>query len=117
MLAYYGEAEKLFTVPADRFVPAPKVNSTVIRIKLHKERPYRPKNEALMFRTIKAAFGQRRKTLINALGAGFSELSREQITEAVTSCGHDVNIRGERLDIAQFVALSDRIGEIMGAAE
>jgi 16S rRNA (adenine1518-N6/adenine1519-N6)-dimethyltransferase len=117
VLAYYGESEKLFTVPADRFVPAPKVNSTVIRIKLHKERPYRPKNEALMFRTIKAAFGQRRKTLINALGAGFAELSREQITEAVTSCGHDVNIRGERLDIAQFVALSDRIGEIMGAAE
>ena len=117
VLAYYGEAEKLFTVSADRFVPAPKVNSTVIRIRLHKEKPYRPKNEALLFRTIKAAFGQRRKTLINALGAGFSELSREQITEAVTSCGHDANIRGERLDITEFVALSDRIGEIMSDAK
>ena len=117
VLAYYGESEKLFTVPADRFVPAPKVNSTVIRIRLHKEKPYRPKNEALLFRTIKAAFGQRRKTLINALGAGFSELSREQIAEAVTSCGHDANIRGERLDITEFVALSDRIGEIMSDAK
>ena len=111
VLAYYGEAEKLFTVPADRFVPAPKVNSSVIRIKLHKQKPYVPHDEATLFRTIKAAFGQRRKTLVNALGAGFSELSREQITEAVLSCGHDANIRGEKLDIAEFTALSDALLE------
>ena len=113
VLAYYGETEKLFTVPADRFVPAPKVNSSVIRIKLYKERPYHPRDEALLLRTIKAAFGQRRKTLVNALGAGFPELSREQITDTVTACGHDLNVRGERLDIAQFVELSDRIYEIL----
>ena len=109
VLAYYGEAEKLFEVPADRFIPAPKVDSTVVRIKLHEKKPYCPKDEALLFRTIKAAFGQRRKTLINALGAGFPELSREQITAAVTDCGHDANIRGERLDISAFTALSDRL--------
>lgn len=113
VLAYYGEAEKLFTVPADRFVPAPKVNSTVIRIKLHKEKPYLPKSEDLLFRTIKAAFGQRRKTLANALGAGFSELSREEITTAIASCGHDANIRGERLDITEFTALSDILYDIL----
>ena len=113
MLAYYGEAEKLFTVPADRFVPAPKVNSTVIRIRLHKKKPYVPQNEALMFRTIKAAFGQRRKTLTNALGAGFSELTKEQITAAIEACGHQATIRGEKLDIAQFVALSDTLGEYL----
>ncbi len=113
VLAYYGEAEKLFTVPADRFLPAPKVNSTVIRIRLHREKPYQPKNEATLFRTIKAAFGQRRKTLINALGAGFSELSREELVSAVTACGHDVNIRGERLNIAQFTALSDCLEEML----
>ncbi len=115
VLAYYGKAEKLFTVPADRFVPAPKVNSTVIRIKLHKEKPYRPKSEELLFRTIKAAFGQRRKTLANALGAGFSELTREEITSAIASCGHDANIRGERLDIAEFTALSDTLYDILQA--
>ena len=113
VLAYYGEAEKLFTVPADRFVPAPKVNSTVIRIKLHKNKPYIPKDEALLFRTVKAAFGQRRKTLANALGAGFPELTRDQITAAIADCGHDPNIRGERLDIAQFTALSDRLKELL----
>jgi 16S rRNA (adenine1518-N6/adenine1519-N6)-dimethyltransferase len=115
VLAYYGEAEKLFTVPADRFVPAPKVNSTVIRIKLHKQKPYQPKSEALLFRTIKAAFGQRRKTLANALSTGFSELTREQITSAIAACGHDASIRGERLDIAQFTALSDTLYDMLQA--
>ncbi len=113
VLAYYGEAEKLFTVPADRFLPAPKVNSTVIRIKLHKEKPYRPADEAMLFRTIKAAFGQRRKTLSNALGAGFGELSKEEINGVIADCGHAPDVRGERLDIAQFTELSDRLGELV----
>ena len=113
VLSYYGEAEKLFVVPADKFIPAPKVDSAVIRIRLYKERPYHPKDEALMFRTIKAAFAQRRKTLSNALSAGFSELTKEQINNIIASCGHEPTIRGERLDIAQFVELSDKIGEIL----
>jgi len=109
VLAYYGEAEKLFTVPADRFVPAPKVDSAVIRIRLHREKPNVPKDEALLFRTIKAAFGQRRKTLANALSTGFPELSREQIVSLIADAGYEPTIRGERLDIAQFTALSDAI--------
>ena len=113
VLSYYGEAEKLFVVPADKFIPAPKVDSAVIRIRLYKERPYHPKNEALMFRTIKAAFAQRRKTLSNALSAGFSELTKEQINAVIADCGHEPTVRGERLDIAQFVELSDKIGELI----
>ena len=113
VLAYYGEAQKLFTVPSDRFVPAPKVDSAVIRIKLHREKPCVPKDEALLFRTIKAAFGQRRKTLANALGTGFPELSREQITSAIACCGHEATIRGERLDIAEFTRLADTIYDML----
>ena len=113
VLSYYGEAEKLFVVPADKFIPAPKVDSAVIRIRLYKERPYHPKDEALMFRTIKAAFAQRRKTLSNALAAGFSELTKEQINDIIAACGFEPTIRGERLDIAQFVELSDKIGELI----
>lgn len=113
VLSYYGEAEKFFVVPADKFIPAPKVDSAVIRIRLYKERPYHPKDEALMFRTIKAAFAQRRKTLSNALSAGFSELTKEQINTIIADCGFEATIRGERLDIAQFVALSDKIGEAL----
>ena len=113
VLSYYGQAEKLFVVPADKFIPAPKVDSAVIRIRLYKERPYHPKDEGLMFRTIKAAFAQRRKTLSNALAAGFSELDKEQINSIIADCGFEPTIRGERLDIAQFVALSDKIGETL----
>ena len=114
VLAYYGEAEKLFTVTADRFVPAPKVNSTVISIRLyHDRKPCRPKSEEMLFRTIKAAFGQRRKTLANALGAGFPNLERAQIEEAIRTCGFEPTIRGERLDVAQFTALSDVLLEMI----
>ena len=113
VLSYYGEAEKLFVVPADKFIPAPKVDSAVIRIRLYKERPYHPKDEALMFRTIKAAFAQRRKTLSNALSAGFAELTKEQINSVITACGFESTIRGERLDISQFVELSDKIAETL----
>ena len=109
VLAYYGEAEKLFDVPADRFMPAPKVDSAVIRIRLHKDKPYQPKDEELLFRTIKAAFAQRRKTLANTLSAGFPELSREQINTIIAECGHEPTVRGERLSIADFTALSDKI--------
>jgi 16S rRNA (adenine1518-N6/adenine1519-N6)-dimethyltransferase len=117
VLAYYGVAEALFTVPADRFVPAPKVDSTVVRIRLHKQKPYHPKDEELMFRTIRAAFEQRRKTLSNALSAGLGVLSKEQFTDIIVACGHRADIRGERLDIADFVALSDAIYDVLNKEE
>jgi len=107
VLNYYGRAERLFTVPADRFLPPPKVNSAVVRITLHKEKPYRPADEAVFFRTVRAAFEQRRKTLPNALAAGFPALTKEQCTAAVTALGLSPDIRGERLDTAAFTALSD----------
>lgn len=106
---YYGEAEKLFKVSAGNFIPAPKVDSTVVRIRLHKQKPYVPKDEETLFRTIRAAFEQRRKTLPNALSAGFQDIPKDVLTTIVESCGHRADIRGERLDIAQFVALSDCI--------
>ena len=112
-VAYYGHAEKLLQVPADRFVPAPKVNSAVVRITLWKDKPCKPQNEALLFRTIKAAFGQRRKTLANALSTGFPELSKEEVSQAIEAIGEAPTVRGERLDIAQFTALSDRIGVLL----
>lgn len=113
-IAYYGEAERLFTVPASDFMPAPKVNSAVVRIRLYGEgKPYCPEDEALLFRTIRVAFEQRRKTLANALSAGFHELTKEEIMKVIADCGHPADIRGERLDIAGFVALSDAIGRLI----
>lgn len=111
---YYGSVERLLEVPADCFVPAPKVNSAVIRINLYgQDKPCRPRDEALLFRTVKAAFGQRRKTLLNALSTGFPQLSREEIADILGRCGHETTLRGERLSIAEFTALSDAIGEVL----
>ncbi len=67
-------------------------------------------DEKILFRVIKSAFGQRRKTLINALSAGFPELPKDALVDIVLSCGHPADIRGERLDIADFARLSDEIG-------
>ena len=111
VLNYYGTPEKLFKVSAGNFIPAPKVDSSVVRIRLHKEKPFSPIHEPTFFRTIRAAFEQRRKTLPNALSAVFSEISKEEITNIIVSCGHSADIRGEKLGVADFTALSDRLYE------
>lgn len=110
---YYGEAKMLFTVSADRFMPPPKVTSSVVHIDLWKEKPVQPIDEPLFFRTIKAAFEQRRKTLPNSLSTGFPEISKERLTEIIVSCGHKPDIRGERLTVADFCNLSNKIYEEM----
>lgn len=115
VLSYYGTAEKLFTVSAGNFVPPPKVNSSVVRIKLYEEKPYCPKDEAIFFRTVKAAFEQRRKTLPNALSSGFSELSKDALTALILECGLNADIRGEKLDTATFVLLADKITDAIAA--
>ena len=112
VLSYYGEAEKLFTVTADNFMPPPKVNSSVVRIKLYKDKPYKPKDEALFFKVIKAAFEQRRKTLLNALSCGFPEIPKEKLAEVIEKAGHRPDIRGEKLDVQMFCQLADLILEI-----
>lgn len=108
-LGYYGTVSKLFTVAAGNFMPAPKVNSAVVRIDLFKDKPVKPKDEKIFFAVIKAAFGQRRKTLVNALQTGFPNLTKEEITDAVTSLGFDERIRGEKLSTADFAALADKL--------
>jgi 16S rRNA (adenine1518-N6/adenine1519-N6)-dimethyltransferase len=105
-IAYYGEAKKLFKVSAGCFLPAPKVDSAVIRIDLYDEPKYKPKNEKLFRNTIKAAFEMRRKTLLNALN-GKLGFTKEEIRAALLEMGLDENIRGERLSTEEFVKLSD----------
>ena len=111
VLNYYGVAERLFTVSAGQFMPPPKVDSAVVRITLHEQKPYQPKNERVFFRTIRAAFEQRRKTLPNALSAGFPELDKSVLTDIVIAAGHSADIRGERLSTAEFLTLADMIAD------
>lgn len=110
--SYRGVAERLLLVPADRFVPAPKVDSSVVRIRLYgKNKPIAPRDEAFFLRVVRAAFGQRRKTLVNALSTGFPEIPKDRLAAAVTSVGLPPDVRGERLSLPQFIELADILGE------
>lgn len=108
---YHTEPELLFDVGPECFIPAPKVTSSVIRMRPLPSPPVPVKDEVRFFRVVKAAFGQRRKTLLNALSAGLPSLSREAVKAAVAACGLPDNVRGERLGIPEFAALTEALGE------
>ncbi len=113
-VARYGQVLRLFTVSAGSFMPAPKVDSAVIRIAIDPVRRYAVKDERMMGRTIRGAFAMRRKILVNSLASEFGELNKEAITEAVMAAGLSPEVRGERLGIPQFAALADALIEVMG---
>lgn len=107
---YHAEPELLFDVPASCFVPQPKVTSAVVRLVRRAAPPAAIDSEALFFRTVRASFAMRRKTLLNGLAAGFPQLSKARLTELLAEAGLAPNVRGETLDIPAFAALSNRIG-------
>lgn len=113
-VAYYGRARRLFTVSPGSFLPAPKVTSTVVRIDLYApgDRPVTPRDEKMLFRVIAAAFGQRRKTLPNALAAAFPYKTKSELEAILIGLGHDPRVRGEALGIAEFAAVADKLTEI-----
>ena len=107
VLGFYGEARKLFKVSAGSFIPAPKVDSAVVKIDLYSESKYSPKDERFFRNLIKAAFEMRRKTLVNAINAKFSHIEKGRIAEALTSLGFPETVRGEKLSTEDFVNLSN----------
>ncbi len=107
VLGFYGEARKLFKVSAGSFMPAPKVDSAVVKIELYKEPRYFPKDEKFFRNLIKAAFEMRRKTLVNAINAKFSHIEKSRIAECLASLGFAETVRGERLSTDDFVKLSN----------
>ncbi len=109
--AYYADAQMLFEVPASCFVPAPKVTSAVLTLRRRGAPPAAVSEPALYFRTVRAAFGQRRKTLLNALSSGFQELGKPVLENCIRKCGFDPAIRGEMLRPEDFCLLSCAIAE------
>ena len=107
--SYYAKTESTGTVPPTCFFPRPQVDSALIRLTPAVEK-IPVKNEKRMFALIRAAFNQRRKTLVNA-AANFAELpyTKEDITSALRALGIPETIRGEALDLAAFAQLSDRL--------
>ena len=111
---YHTRPELLFDVPPECFLPAPKVTSSVVRM-VPCPPPPEVDDEKHFFRVVRAAFALRRKTLINSLSAALgSSLSKEELARAVSACGLPENIRGERLSISDFAALSKALRRAQG---
>lgn len=106
---YYAQAETLFSVSRGSFLPAPNVDSAVIRLTRRKTPPCEVTDEAVLFRLIRAGFNQRRKTLLNSLtGAGYS---KERLSAAFTAAGMAPTARAEQLTLSEFAALANALCE------
>lgn len=106
---YHAHCELLFDVPPTCFIPAPKVTSSVLRL-TPRPAPEEVDDPPHFFQVVRAAFAQRRKTLLNGLHAAFgSTFSKEELIHVLTDCGFPADIRGERLGIAEFAKLSKKL--------
>ena len=108
---YYSEPEKLFDVGKNSFVPAPKVDSSVIRLKIRKDPPVSVPDEKYFFKVIRASFGQRRKTLANSVSGGLG-LTKDEVLCALERCGLSPTARAEELSLEDFAAFSAALAEI-----
>jgi 16S rRNA (adenine1518-N6/adenine1519-N6)-dimethyltransferase len=109
-LQYYADCEYVLDVPAEYFTPRPKVDSAVVHMTLKKERLLAPEEEPRFFALVKAAFSQRRKTLLNSLAGSqpinSCKLTKDEISSVLASAGIDPQRRPETLSIEEFAALS-----------
>lgn len=106
---YYAEAEEIIEVPRTSFIPEPEVTSEVIKLNIRKEKAIQIKNIDLMFKIIKIAFSQRRKTLLNALTNNNIINTKEEGKKLLESLNLKENVRGEELSIEQYAQLSEFI--------
>lgn len=107
---YYTQPEKVIDVPNTSFLPAPEVNSSVIKLNVLKKPSISVKNEEVLFKVIKLAFMQKRKTLLNALTNG-GLANKEQIEKMLTELNLDLRIRGEKLTLENFALIADYVCE------
>lgn len=108
---YYTKPEIICSVPAASFYPKPKVDSAVVRMKVCESPNTQTTDERLFFKIVKAAFAQRRKTLLNCLANGLGK-DKAEIEEILRSVGIEPSIRGERLDIDEFAAISNAMSDL-----
>ena len=106
MVEYFAEAKEIVKVPRTVFVPQPKVDSTVLRLDIRDEKPVKVEDEEFLFKVIKAGFGQRRKTLSNALSV-LKGYDKATILRCLEEAGIDPVRRGETLSLKEYARLSD----------
>ncbi|MDD3169944.1 MAG: 16S rRNA (adenine(1518)-N(6)/adenine(1519)-N(6))-dimethyltransferase RsmA [Eubacteriales bacterium] len=105
---YYCTVAHVANAPKELFVPQPKVDSTVIRLDIRKEKPVQLNSEEAFFAVVKAGFGQRRKTLLNAL-TGIYGLTKDEVAAVMAAAGIDSVRRAETLSLEEFAALANTI--------
>lgn len=109
---FYCEPQVIVNVPPSSFIPQPKVSSSVIMLTMREEPPVQVRDKKQYFTVVKAAFGQRRKTLPNALAnSGAFSKDKQQIIDVLASVGIDEKRRGETLTLQDFANIADRIFE------
>ena len=106
---YYATAEGIMEVPNDSFIPEPEVTSKVIKLTLRKEPPVEVKSRGVMFKIIKSAFMQRRKTLLNALTNTKVFMSKEEGLRILKELHLDENVRAEKLTLEDFAEITNKI--------
>lgn len=107
---YYAEPRMICHVPPSSFIPAPKVSSSVISLDIRKVPPVEVKNEKGYFKIVKAAFGQRRKTLLNALSNSPAiPMAKDGILQTLIEIGIGEKRRGETLTLQEFANISNKI--------
>lgn len=109
---YFSEPEIVASVPAGLFVPPPKVDSAVLRLKMLDSPSVSVKDEELFFKTVRAAFSQRRKTLLNCLSSYFS-IPKQELADCLLTINIEPSRRGETLSIEEFAAVSDELGGLI----
>lgn len=108
-VGYYSEPQLVARVPKKVFMPQPEVESTVVRLKILDNPPVPVESEEVFFQVVRAAFGQRRKTLINALTGGMEGLDKNQIGQALSDSGINPERRGETLSFQEFASIANLI--------
>lgn len=107
---YYSSPQVVAHVPPNCFMPRPQVGSAVIKLTRHEKKPVEPKDPELMFRIIRAAFNQRRKTLVNSIhNAVELSISKQAAADALEKLQLSQSVRGEALTLEQFAELSDML--------
>ena len=105
---YFAKAKKLFDVSRGSFMPAPNVDSAVIRLDVKKEPDIYVSDEKKFFRMVKAAFGMRRKTALNAISAGMG-IPKANVETALKESGLDINIRAEKMTMEELASLCENL--------
>lgn len=105
---YYSKPSMLFTVSSGSFMPAPRVDSAVIKLDISDKPKVQAVNEKVFFKVVKSAFAQRRKTILNSLSAGFS-ISKNNMAEILEKSNVAENMRAEQLSMQQIADISNNI--------